>query len=252
MVAECSGIRSVLSYRFGMVLLWVTISRMEMRSLLLSQDAEMIDVLQRALGDLGIGVELYSTASWAGEDVREHKFDAVIVDCEVQGATEFLERVRKTSANSHSLTFAIVNSDTGLPAAFQMGANLALQKPITVDRARSSLRAAYGLIMQERRRYFRYPVETSVQISHEERTVIRGTVLNVSEGGMALKSDTELQLNRLVKLKYYLPGIKGELEMKGLVVWKDEMGRAGVRFEALSPTMRQQLSEWLLAQASAL
>jgi DNA-binding response OmpR family regulator len=226
-------------------------ARMEMRSLLLSQDTELIDVLQRALGDLGIAVELHSTAERAGEDVREHKFDAVIVDCEIQGATELLETVRKTSANAHSLTFAIVNSDTGLPAAFQMGASLALQKPITVDRARSSLREAYGLIMQERRRYFRYPVNTAVQISPDERTVIRGTAINLSEGGISLKSEGELELNAIVKLRYYLPGIKGELEMKGVVVWKDPMGRTGVRFETPSGNMLQQLSEWLHAQMSA-
>ena len=239
-----------MSFRTGSGLSFVGYhARMEMRSLLLSQDPDMIDVLQRALGDLGIGVELYSTASWAGEDVRQHKFDAVIVDCEVQGATEFLDKVRKTACNSRSVTFAIVNSDTGLPAAFQMGANLALQKPITVDRARSSLRAAYGLIMQERRRFFRYPVDLPVQISPDERTVLRATAVNISEGGMALKSDSDLQLNGLVKLSYYLPGIKGEMEMRAAIVWKDPMGHVGLRFEALSVTTRQRLSEWLLAQA---
>ncbi len=121
---------------------------MELRSLLLSQDQPMIDVLQRALLDLGIGVEVYSTAEWAREDLSDSHFDAVIVDCDVSGAASILEMLHSSANNSRALTFAITNADSGLHNAFGLGANLALQKPITVERARSSLRAAYGLIMQ--------------------------------------------------------------------------------------------------------
>jgi CheY-like chemotaxis protein len=221
---------------------------MELRSLLLSQDSEMIDVLQTALGDLGIGVELYSSSSWALEDVRQHKFDAVIVDCDTAGGTEFLNSVRNSPSNSRSLTFAIVSSDIGLPVAFQMGANLALQKPISVDTARSSLRAAYGLIMQERRRYFRYPVDLPVQVCPDEETILNAIAINVSEGGMALKCERELQANSLVRLSFYLPGTNSGMELGATVVWKDPLGRAGVRFESPSVTTRHRLNEWLESQ----
>jgi DNA-binding response OmpR family regulator len=224
---------------------------MELRALLLSQDTEMIEILQLALEDLGIGAEVYSTAPWAGEDIADHRFDAVIVDFDVPTADQFLRGVRKSPSNNHSLTFAIVNREIGLPAAFAVGANLALQKPITLESARNSLRAAYGLIMQERRRYFRYAFETLVMISPDEHTSIVGTSINVSEGGMALKSDRELQLNGVVKLAFSLPGVKGEIDARALVVWKDPMGHAGIRFEKLSSTNREKLSEWLLTQATA-
>ncbi len=224
---------------------------MDLRSLLLSQDTELIEILQMALDDLGIGVEVYSTAPWAGEDIAEHRFDAVIIDFDVPEAGDFLRGVRKSPSNSHSLAFAIVNADTGLASAFAMGANLALQKPITVESARNSLRAAYGLIMQERRRYFRYPVETLVMLSPDETTTIVGTTMNVSEGGMALKCDRELQLNALLKLKFSLPGVKGEFDARATVVWKDTIGRAGIRFEKLSNTTREKLTEWLAIQAAA-
>lgn len=223
---------------------------MELRSLLLSQDEEIIEVLQHALGDLGIGVEVYSNSAWADEDVREHKFDAVIVDCDIPGGPDFLNTVRSTASNARSLTFAIVSSDIGLPAAFQMGANLALQKPITLDTARSGLRAAYGLIMQERRRYFRYPIDLPVQVHPDETTIIHATAMNISEGGMALKCERDLQMNGLVQLSFHLPGVKQEMDMRALVVWKDPLGRAGVRFDSPSVTTRHRLSEWLMAQVA--
>jgi CheY-like chemotaxis protein len=221
---------------------------MELRSLLLSQDTEIIQVLQRALDDLGIGVEVYPTAPWAGEDIGDHKFDAVIVDFDVNGAAEFLRDVRNTKSNSHSLTFAIVSPDTGLPVAFQMGANLALQKPISIDCARSSLRAAYGLIMQERRRYFRHPVETTVMISPHEHTTVIATTMNVSEGGMACKCELELQMNGLVDIKFRLPGMNREVECRAIVVWRDSIGRSGLRFEPMPLLMRKRLTQWLDAQ----
>ncbi len=223
---------------------------MELRSLLLSQDAEMIETLQMALEDLGIGAEIYSTPPWAGENTSEHRFDALIIDFDVSGADEFLRGVRRSPSNSHSLIFAIVNPDIGLASAFAMGANLALQKPITLESARNSLRAAYGLIMQERRRYFRYSVETLLILHPDEHTTIVGTTMNVSEGGMALRCDHELEMDSRLQMKFSLPGVKGELDASATVVWKDAVGRAGIRFEKLSETTRERLSEWLAIQAA--
>jgi len=212
----------------------------------------MIEVVQRALLDLGIGVEVYSTADWAGEDLNDSKFDAIILDCEVEGASALLRAVRATPSNSRALTFAIVNGDDGLHTAFEAGANLALQKPISLDRARSSLRAAYGLIMQERRRYFRHPLDIVVRVIPNERLQFLASALNISEGGMAIKCNDDLQLHAVVKLLFLLPGQKSETELRAIVVWKDTRGHAGVRFEQMSAATRQQLNEWLEAQTAFL
>lgn len=225
---------------------------MELRSLLLSQDQEMIDVLQRALLDLGIGVEVYSTADWACEDLSDSRFDAVIVDCDVTGASGVLQMLRTTANNSRALTFAITNNDNSLHSAFGLGANLTMQKPISVERARSSLRAAYGLIIQERRRYFRLALDIPVRVSPDERTHWVGNTMNISEGGMALRSDDDLQLNSVVKLAFLLPGHKSELEVRAIVVWKDVRGHAGLRFEPMSVLTRQKLNDWLAEQSTFL
>jgi DNA-binding response OmpR family regulator len=225
---------------------------MELRSLLLSQDQEMIDVVQRALLDLGIGVEVYSTADWAREDLSDSRFDAVIVDCDVSGASGVLQMLRTTANNRRALTFAITNDDNSLHSAFDLGANLTMQKPISVERARSSLRAAYGLIMQERRRYFRLTLDIPVRISPNERTQFVGNTMNISEGGMALRCDDELPMNALVKLAFLLPGQKADVEVRAIVVWKDARGHSGLRFEPMSVTSRQKLNEWLAEQSTFL
>jgi len=225
---------------------------MELRSLLLSQDQEMIDVVQRALLDLGIGVEVYSTADWAREDLADSHFDAVIIDCDVSGATGLLQTLRTNPNNNRALTFAITNADSSLRSTFDLGANLALQKPISIERARSSLRAAYGLIMQERRRYFRLALDIPVRVAVNDRKQIVANSMNISEGGMALRSDDDLPLNGLLKLSFLLPGQKADLELRGVVVWKDPRGHAGVRFEPMAVGTRQTLNDWLAEQVTFL
>ena len=225
---------------------------MELRSLLLSQDQPMIDVLQRALLDLGIGVEVYSTADWAQEDLADSKFDAVIVDCDVAGAPNLLKTIRGTATNGRTLAFAIVPDDETLQQALASGANLALEKPISVDRARSSLRAAYGLIMQERRRFFRYPLDVAVRVTVSERVQLVGTAINISEGGMAIRCNEELPINGQVKLLLLLPGEKTELEVKGMIVWKDARGHGGIRLEQVSESNRQRLNDWLESRTAFL
>lgn len=210
----------------------------------------MIDVLQQALSDLGIAVEVFSSSSLAYENERQHKFDAVIVDCDTDGGTDFLKSIQTSLTNAQSLALAVVSSDIGLPAAFQMGANLALQKPLSLDAVRSSLRTAYGLILQERRRHFRYPVDLPVQIYPDEQTIIHATAINLSEGGMALKCERELSDNSQVKLSFYLPGTKSGMELHAIVIWKDPLGRIGVRFDAPNVTTRHRLNEWLEAQVA--
>jgi PilZ domain len=176
----------------------------------------------------------------------------VIVDCDVSGAPNILKYVRNTPTNSRALTFAIVNREDGLHSAFELGANLALQKPISVDRARSSLRAAYGLIMQERRRYFRVQLDIAVRLSPNERTQFLGTTMNISEGGLALRCNEELSLHALLKTNFLLPGDKAEIELRAVVVWKDTHGHAGLRFDQVSATNRQKINDWLAEQATFL
>lgn len=208
----------------------------------------MIPVLERALTDLGICVEVYSSATWAEEDVREHKFDAVIVDFDSQGADQVLSGVQKSAVNGRSLTFAIVSADTGVATVMQQGAKLALQKPISLDRARSCLRAMYSLAVQERRRYFRYPLDIPVEVSPDERTTLCATSINISEGGMALNCEKQISLNTLLNVSFLLPGTKQKIETKAIVQWADPIGRIGVRFE-LTVKSSERLAQWLHTQA---
>ena len=73
---------------------------MQLRSLLLTHDDDIVEVLRRALTDLGIGAEVYSSSDWALQDLQRQKFDAVIIDCDVDGSSDLLRSIRSTPSSS--------------------------------------------------------------------------------------------------------------------------------------------------------
>jgi hypothetical protein len=69
-----------------------------------------------------------------------------------------------------------------------------------------------------------------------------GIVLNISEGGMALLSTEELDLNALRNLRFQAPEFEHWMEIAAEIAWiSDSRKQAGIRFKGLSETARTQL-----------
>jgi DNA-binding response OmpR family regulator len=160
---------------------------MQLESLLLSRDPEVIRLLQPALEKLSIDVEICRGVSSGQEILRTEKFDAVIVDCDdLKGGLDVLASLRKSASNKNSVTFAILNGSTTTQQAFQMGANFVLQKPISALNASRCFHAAVNFMIREQRRYFRHPVEIPATFGSGEGQKLKATITNISEGGMAI------------------------------------------------------------------
>src|SRR6202166_28951 len=69
-----------------------------------------------------------------------------------------------------------------------------------------------------------------------------GIVLNISEGGMAILSTEELDLNSLRNLRFQAPEFEHWMELAEKIAWISDSGRqAGIRFKGLAETARTQL-----------
>ena len=69
-----------------------------------------------------------------------------------------------------------------------------------------------------------------------------GIVLNISEGGMAILSTDELDLNALRNLRFQAPEFEHWMEIAAEIAWiSDSRKQAGIRFKGLSETARTQL-----------
>ena len=223
---------------------------MQLESLLLSRDPEVIRVVQPALEQLSIDVEVCRGVNSGQEILRTERFDAIIIDCDdLKGALGVLEGLRKSVSNKNSATFAIVNGNTTTQQAFKMGANFVLQKPISALNAKRCFSAAVNFMMRERRRYFRHPVEMPATLSFGEGQKMKVTVTNLSEGGMAIFFRGPLPKGRVSTVSFNLPGAASALEPKVQVAWMDESGHAGLRFIDVSKESRAQLDAWLAGQS---
>ena len=226
---------------------------MALQSLLLSRDDAVIRVLRRVLSDLEIDLEVCTGPEKAAEELARRKWDAVIIDCDdVHGALDVLRSVRQTPSNKTSTAFAIINGVTSVRSAFELGANLALEKPITADRAKHSFRAVHGMMLQERRRYFRHPVDMAVTLKFEDKQKhlhheVLATAVNLSEGGMAVKlksSVPQVHLKAVAAVNFMLPATHTWIETNGTIAWADGEGQAGIRFESPPYAVKEHLARW--------
>jgi DNA-binding NarL/FixJ family response regulator len=225
---------------------------MPLHCLLLTRDDQVIRVLRRVFDELEVAIDVRTGADQAAEDLEQRKYDAVMIDCDdVHNAITLLCSVRMMASNKTSTVFAIVNGITTVTSAIELGATLALEKPITESKARHAFRAVHGLMLQERRRYYRHAIDTEVTLRFEDKDQntspeMVATVVNISEGGMAIKAESALPSGpRTVLMKFVLPGSNDSIELTGTIAWADEEGIAGVRFENVSVTLRDRLGKFL-------
>jgi len=218
---------------------------MQLESLLLSRDPEVIRVLRPTLEKLSIDLEVCRGAKTGTEIISSEKFDAIIIDCDdLQGGLEVLSAMRKESSNKSSVAFAILNRQTTTHKAFELGANFVLQKPLSGLNAMRCFSAAINFMLRERRRYFRQPVEIPVTLVFGEKE-FKATATNLSEGGMAIYFRGKLPKGGISRVVFSMPGAATPLQPRAHIAWLDGAGHAGLRFTEMPKDMHTQLDHWL-------
>lgn len=226
---------------------------MNLESLLVCRDAEVVRVLRPTLEKLSIEVEVSAAARSGAEILSSSKFDAVIVDCDdLQGGVDVLRSLRQNTSNKTSVSFAILNGKTTTQQAFEMGANFVLQKPITTAGTLRCFNTAMSFMVREKRRYFRCPVDIAVRLVFPQGDELKATATNLSEGGMAIHFDGSLTKKAVGKVQFTLPGTKVVMEPKGEVAWADGIGRAGIRFQEVPEISREALEKWIMRRLETL
>ena len=101
----------------------------------------------------------------------------------------------------------------------------------------------------ERRRCLRQSMHAPAFASFDG--VSGGMILDLSEEGLSMQTDTRLDRDRRVRLEVDLSEPAMHLETTGYIAWADALGRAGVRFSDLPVDARRRLNEWLTVNAGA-
>ncbi|HVZ18768.1 MAG TPA: PilZ domain-containing protein [Terriglobales bacterium] len=123
-----------------------------------------------------------------------------------------------------------------------------LLQPISRSSIDSIIRAAYGLIIRERRRYFRCPIDVRIVAHRRTEAAWVGRTVNVSEDGLCIAAPVQLTPGDLVELEFKLPQSSLEIGAEARVQWCNQTGRAGLRFLRLEHDARSDLQHWLTEQ----
>ena len=103
------------------------------------------------------------------------------------------------------------------------------------------------VVAQEPRRSPRAPVE--VQVDYE--TAVAGHSVNLSQSGIFVRTTQPLPLGETLTLRFRLPGVGGELRIRGKVIWsKQEPGGTypqgmGIRFGRLPREQTAQIAAFV-------
>ena len=133
----------------------------QLDGLLFTSDTQVLSVMNQILESFAIKTEVCRELDPALDAVTHRRLDAVIVDWDgVVDPTLIVRATRKSSPNSNSTIVALVSGQSETHALL-VGANFMIHKPANIDHANRCMRAAYGTMLQNRRRAARVPAPSS-------------------------------------------------------------------------------------------
>jgi PilZ domain len=214
-------------------------------ALLVSADPVTIGAFSLALRELSISADICQEAAGAVRLLNRRKFDAVVVDLQLGlQCGQILDGLNLSLSNRTAVTFAISSSDVGATADFRRRTAFVFGRPLSPRSIRNTLKPAYGLILRERRRYFRCPISNPVTILRRNMPEVRCQSVNISEGGMAVSALVPLNAGEEVQVQFTLPAHKEPFLVNSTICWL-KTGHFGVRFVSLPLGRESELQEWL-------
>ncbi len=219
--------------------------------LLISPDAIASRQITEAMEQLALSVETCFSVSVAVSQINRLKFDAVVVDLGLAEAATCLEQVRASAANRTAVIFALTSSSQETARALKQGSSFVLQRPLTPDAIRHTLKVAYGLILRERRRYFRFAVDVPAVLIRKSEPEVFGRTVDVSERGMAISTLTALPRGSEGTAQFTLLNPLLQITAETRVCWQNEKGEAGLSFLFLPFDLASGLQSWLAQKLEA-
>lgn len=218
----------------------------QLTALLLSRDPEAQRMISSVLGKVGVYTETYPGPAPGLRALKTRKYEGVIVDCDdLDCGLDTLAMLRDQAFTKTTIVFALVNGMTSMHEAFGLGANFVLEKPLVNDRVMRCFRAAQGLMVGERRRYYRHEADFPVYFDFPKHfSNAMATVRDISMGGMLVRTSLAMMPEMEGKFRFTLPDVKSALNGTCQVVWKSG-DSVGLRFVEMSASQTFVLEKWL-------
>lgn len=218
---------------------------MTLTSMVVSRDWQEVSVLECILGGLHMDVVVEGEPQRALDRLSKSKVDALIVDCDLNGSTQFLRELNHTDKVANTVPLVIMGGPQCNRNLEETGALFAFEKPISVEQAVRTLSAARSMILDGRLRYHRAGLEVPVALNCKGRKKAAASLINVSQGGIKIRTDNPVQTEKSLRVSFELPGARSAVKATAEIAWQDKRGNLGIRFVKLAPQQQRTLQLWL-------
>ena len=185
--------------------------------------------------------------------ISRTRYELVVIDWQSDmAARDMVDIVRSAPSMRTAVVLAIVANDGTASQASATGVHFVLQPPLSRGALDNVIRAAFGLIVRERRRYFRCPIDIGLIAHRRTEGAWQGRLANISEGGMCIFPPVSLRPGEHLSVEFVLPSSSAEISAECDVQWADAEGRVGLQFERISPAAKSDLQHWLTQQLDSL
>jgi len=219
----------------------------DLQAVLVSSDPVVVNSMSESLEKFGITAAVYRKTSDAMRTLSSQKTDAFLVDREIDPELSVLKAMRNSSSSRYAVGFAICSETSSPKGAFSV-ADFVIDKPLAPHRVKRTMRAAYGIMLKERMRYFRHSLRTEVTLIDSSYRRFIAQTINISQTGVGLECIAPLVSRQIVQLEFALPGDQQKLNCKAQVIWLADNGKTGLTFTDMSNPDRERLNEWIESQ----
>ncbi len=141
--------------------------------LVVEDDPQVLAMLGEALDLMGVQPHCLASSREAAELIQKEKFDGVFLDWlmpELNGL-ELAKRIRASEPNARCPIFMLTgnNKRLALRESFDVGINLFLQKPISLEHIRRLLNIRRDTALEKQRHHSRVPLAVPVVCKWEHR-----------------------------------------------------------------------------------
>jgi hypothetical protein len=189
------------------------------------------------------GIETRELNGDAVDRLKKEKFEACVVKL-ASNAAPVMESARTSPSNSRLVLYAIGGTAQEALKYSKYGINAVFQEPLERPSVLKMVRATQMLVLHELRRYVRIPIITEIHITPNDGRKITATSIEISSGGMSMRSTQEVALGQAVEVSYSLLTLP-RVNVRAAISWKNPASKTfGVRFDA-TDERRLKIKEWI-------
>ena len=174
---------------------------------------------------------------------HRQKFEACVIRLYDPDADRILKSARNSPSNRRMVLYGIARNTQEALRYSAYGINAVLDEPLDRQSVLKIVRATHLLVIHELRRYVRIPVVSQAEVEINSRNT-QITTVEVSSGGMSVRSAVPLPKTDPVRLLLSLPGLE-KLSVRAFVCWYRETDKVyGLRFDS-SDERRLKVRAWI-------